>query len=255
MDVKTTSTNPSTLSKPTPSPNPPTSDKPSRILVKTTLPLLGIDVLAKPIISERLIIRPFAVSDFLAFHSLHIQPEPMALGFFGGCQPSSDLCKSFRQFTQVLRPWDSGLFFAILTRKPDGEEEDDYIGEFTLFAGDNWPVISFKFKKETWGNGYATEALNAFAQFWWSLPRATHHYRIKPDEMIKNTQIAPIDQPEALEILRAEIEPFNRASQRVLEKVGFEKYGEEDHENNIKSVKFRLLRPQSSIQSIRGEFK
>lgn len=73
--------------------------------------------------------------------------------------------------------------------------------------------------------------------------------------MVKNTQLPASYPSEALEILRAEIEPFNIASKRVLEKARFEKYGEEDHPNNIKSIKYRLLRPQPSVQSIREEFK
>lgn len=79
-----TSTNPSTLSNPTPSVNPPTSTQSSTIEVLTTQPLLGYEVVAKPITSERLLIRPFKLSDLFAYHSLLSQPEPKAFGIMGG---------------------------------------------------------------------------------------------------------------------------------------------------------------------------
>src|SRR3954471_22086583 len=73
-----TSTNPSTLSNPPPAVNPPTSTESSTIKVLTTQPLLEYEVVAKPITSERLLIRPFNISDFFAYHSLVSQPEPKA---------------------------------------------------------------------------------------------------------------------------------------------------------------------------------
>lgn len=258
MAAKYTSIIPSTLSNPAPLVNPPISTKPSTMKVLTTQPLLGIDVLSKPITSERLIIRTFVLSDFIDYHSLKSQPEPAALGYFGGTNPSANLNSSLTSFARTLTPWRSDLFYGIFLKRPDGQE-DNFIGQLNI-AGNNWPTISYRLKIEFWGKGYATEALKAFTHFWWNLPRVqTSHYGVDPDEVVKNTQIPLSHPPEALEILKASIEPFNIASKNVLEKAGFEEYGFEKYGENTKNIlepiKYRLPRPQSSVQSIREEFK
>lgn len=210
--------------------------------------------MAKPITSERLLIRPFKLSDLFAYHSLLSQPEPKAFGIMGGLNPSNDLDSSLSSFAQMLSAWEDGIFYAIFLKTRD-DKEDTFIGKLYIMGG-FWPHISYMLKKEFWGQGYGTEAVKAFSQFWWNLPRVQKtYYRANPEDVVKNTQIFSRDPDQALEILRATIEPANIASRKVLEKAGFEKYGGENVGMGIKYIKYRLLRPQHSIKSLRDLIK
>lgn len=74
-------------------------------------------------------------------------------------------------------------------------------------------------RKSTGAKAFATEFANAFLQFWWSLPRILTRIQVNP---------CSIDFPnasqEATELVYAWTTADNLASQRVMQKVGFESY-------------------------------
>ena len=55
----------------------------NEIFVQTTFPLIGVDKLYKPIISDHLIIRPVLLSDLEPFHALLSQPKVMPSAYIG----------------------------------------------------------------------------------------------------------------------------------------------------------------------------
>lgn len=191
MENPSPSVNPSSMENQPASVNPSTSAQPTPININTTQPLLAPSVYSKPLISERLIIRTYVLTDLLNFYTLNSQPEPNVLGRLNREEYySTDFNNTLKGFSQFLRPWGTGLYYGIFTKKPDGQE-DDYIGHISLLGNvpaytenTSWPSINYKLKKEYWGQGYATEAIKTFTSFWWSLPRVhTAHPRMDPSEM------------------------------------------------------------------------
>ncbi|KAI1281185.1 acetyltransferase domain-containing protein [Xylaria sp. FL0933] len=132
------------------------------------------------------------------------------------------------------------------------------------FSGMGWPEIGYKLAPAHWGRGYATEAMRAVLEAWWGLPRGTgtgegEEVVVKvlagtlgtasPTSMISKTTTETVKEPTSAsttttaadevegdrkegegsrverERVVAEIATYNKGSQRVLEKLGFEHFG------------------------------
>jgi RimJ/RimL family protein N-acetyltransferase len=248
----------STTKNQPPSVNPSSSSikfNPIDIETITTQPLMAPSVHSKPLISERLIIRTYTLTDFVNYHSLDSQPEPNILGQLNRdkyfLRTMNDSLKGFRHY---LQPGNTNLHYGIFTKKPDGEE-DEYIGSITIFTSykynGNWPNLSYKLKKEYWGKGYGTEAIKTWTSFWWSLPRVeTVYYGWDPSLTVwKDSQIHGSPR-RSFEVLRADIEPFNKTSLHLLQKVGFEIFKEDEH-----LISLQFVWKGVSTQPIRDEYK
>lgn len=93
------------------------------------------------------------------------------------------------------------------------EEKTDRGSVIGVIGSHHYPIMGYFFQSDKWGRGYATEALTAWLQAYWKLDREDC-----PDK----------DQEEYVE---ATTVLANVASQRVLEKCGFNKvkqYVEDD---------------------------
>lgn len=189
------------------------------ITVSTTLPYLE-DYKLGSIISDRLIIRPLLLSDLEAFRTLRSQPEAMAHS--GRGRPDADLNETLAKLQRLQAPYhNSHVYFGIFLKKSNGDE-GDLIGDGGVhkFVSDEtgWPEFGYKFKKEYWGCGYATEFAKAFLKFWGSLPHTEARIQIAPSSMDLQ------DIPKVVEQIYAWTTVDNIASQRVLHKVGFESF-------------------------------
>lgn len=181
----------------------------TRRLVEGELPL--------PILTDRLIIRSFRASDLETYHTLLTQPEAME---------EKNISPNLNYTQEILNihlpPYSSDVYLAILLKKSDGSE-GDLIGDggiYHLRTEGEWPSLSYRFKSKYWNKGYATEFASAFMQFWWSLPHEITSLQVRANSV--NLQQNSPSPKEVAERVYAEVKIDNEASQKVLEKAGFE---------------------------------
>ncbi|KAH9906019.1 acetyltransferase domain-containing protein [Xylariomycetidae sp. FL2044] len=193
-------------------------NSPHWVPVKTTSPLRPLPPNSKrePIKTERLLIRPLVLDDLSEFHALRTQPEAMTGTRLG--RPDRDIAESRSALDSFLpaNEQQSFLFgvFLMSTGALIGEG-----GVHTLESeGCGWPEIGYKFRREHWGNGYATEFLKGFIRAWWALPRTTVELRVHPAFKCKGGEVA--------QHVYANADVQNIASHKVLEKVGFVRFSE-----------------------------
>ncbi len=192
-------------------------EKDGFINVNTTLPVINNEL---PVIqTDRLIIRTPEYSDLYDYYSLRSQPEAMVDS--GRGKPDSDIYVTFNKLERLIKGEKNNVYFFILKKNPDGTE-GDLIGDGGVhnFKSDStgWPEFGYKFKKEFWGQGYATEFGKTFLKFWQSLPRKDVNITVAPSS---------IDYHDGLyvkERLTAYTRNENLASQNVLLKIGFEAF-------------------------------
>ncbi|KAI8962731.1 GNAT domain-containing protein [Daldinia sp. FL1419] len=213
----------------------------ARYEVETTLPFLEVQKWAKPTITERLILRPLCFKDLEGFHALFNEPEAMALAYVGGKKAQPDMIHNAELMIQLMRPWGGNtvLDFAVLLQTSDGEE-GDFIGMASITVRKNWPDLGYMLRKQYWGHGYATEAVNALLEFWWNLPRSRTTIHVTRDSLGRNEINALTIGNEKLlvERIMALAESRNKASQRVLKKAGFQQIGFRDD-----NILFRKIFP------------
>lgn len=192
----------------------PNSDETLTIKVSTTLPVIEGNV-PSSIISDRIILRRLVLSDLEAHHSLRGQPEAMAHSRRG--KPDANLDETLAHLKRM-----SDTYFGIFLKNSDGTE-GELIGDGGVhkFVSEKtgWPEFGYKFKKEYWGQGYATEFANAFMGFWLNLPRIDTHIVVASSSVIICE-----DTSHVVELVCAWTTEDNLASQNVLKKVGFKSF-------------------------------
>ena len=114
--------------------------------------------------TQRLTLRPITLNDLNEIHRLHILPETDEFNALG-------IPKDLDETKGVITPWVtannqkevSNYTFAILHQKTGG-----FMGLFGLRLGAKKykrAEIWYKFHKDEWGNGYATEAVKAVLNY------------------------------------------------------------------------------------------
>jgi RimJ/RimL family protein N-acetyltransferase len=212
------------------------------------MPLLEVDKWSTPIISSRLILRPFLLKDLGEYLTILSEPEVATLAYKGGEPPSYDLRFNLESFITKLRPWATSRLNYGIFMKISEDKEGKLLGECTLNTGVQWPELSYMFKKEYWGQGYGTEAVKAFMEFWWSLPRHVAKLSVHPGTVVKSreksfTYSSDASTLRAKELVLALIEKGNEASKNVLIKAGFEHIEEMDEKELLY---FRKIIPHNS---------
>ncbi|KAI1371180.1 acyl-CoA N-acyltransferase [Hypoxylon crocopeplum] len=188
--------------------------------VRTTFPCVPLppNLYREPIRTERLVIRPMRDDDLQAYHALRSQPEAMTGTSLG--RPDRDIDESRSAMRAFLPPSDKRRFLFGAFLASTGE----LIGEggvHTLSSSScGWPEIGYKFRKEFWGQGYATEFLRGFLQAWWALPRCHTELQVLPSSIRKPSGT------EATELIYASADVHNVGSRKVLEKLGFFQFSE-----------------------------
>ena len=193
---------------------------PHFIPVKTTLPLCPLnDPRSRvAIFTARLLLRPILLSDLAAPHALRSQPEVMANNPQG--RPDRDIDETRSRFAAFLPPQNEMTYnVAVCLRDAPGSEMIGVGGCYRINSGVyGWPVIGYMFRREMWGQGIATEFLEAWLAMWRELPRVEREVLAHPASVV-------IDETgRAQEVVTAFVVDENAASRRVLEKCGFEKF-------------------------------
>ncbi|EXF78756.1 acetyltransferase [Colletotrichum fioriniae PJ7] len=207
------------------------------ITVNTTLPTLPLPPLAtrKPVLTERLILKPVSQDDLPALHAMRSQPEVMRWAVAG--RPDADLGETQAWLDHNLPPNDAHNYnFTICLRSTGqfvGLGGVKRIGPSSpgLPGGElGWPEIGYLFCKEAWGKGYATEFLRGFVGAWWSLPRSAAPALRVEKSVVGETRLfqgaeeqVGSESQVVGEILTAVTELDNLPSQKVLDKTGFRK--------------------------------
>ncbi|KAI4869916.1 acyl-CoA N-acyltransferase [Hypoxylon rubiginosum] len=186
--------------------------------VETTIPRVPLPPNSErePIRTERLVIRPMREDDLLAYHGLRSQPEAMT-GTMRG-RPDRDVDESRAALRDFLSPNDEKTFlFGVFLASTD-----EFIGEGGVHTLESstcgWPEIGYKFRKEFWGRGYATEFLGALLEAWWRLPRSNTRAHVASSSIPKGG--------DTTEQVTAIADVQNIGSRKVLEKLGFIRFVE-----------------------------
>ncbi|KAI1440335.1 acyl-CoA N-acyltransferase [Annulohypoxylon stygium] len=195
----------------------------SWVLVKTLSPKVPLPPNSQRelIRTKRLVIRPMREDDLQAYHELRSQPEAM-MGTSRGT-PDQNIEESQLAMLDFLSPEDKCKFLFGVFLESTGE----LIGEGgvhnlrSFLCG--WPEIGYKFKREFWGQGFATEFLEAFLDAWWKLPKWETERRVCPSSLHNMKGPQPIRVGEQV---CAYAEENNIGSRRVLEKVGFRQFSQ-----------------------------
>ena len=107
--------------------------------------------------------------------------------------------------------------YAILD-KSIPESQEQVIGYISINTVDPCPEIGYSLLPESWGKGFATEALDLLLKMWWSLPRRSiEESGAEEGDVEKVFALSHID---------------NIGSYRVLEKCGFKKEKEVRYEDD-----------------------
>ncbi|KAI3322154.1 acyl-CoA N-acyltransferase [Xylariaceae sp. AK1471] len=213
------------------------------IPVRTTLPRKPLPPISEraTIQTKRLLMRPLTQDDLEAYHSLRTQHAFMAESTLG--IPDSSIAETQAALDSHINTLGSHFWFGIFIADT-GELIGDG-GIHTVYTGSmGWPEIGYKLHQPHWGRGYATESMSAVLKAWWQLPREEVEISIHPDtfekkkegedgarlpqsvdreggEEEKEKKAAPMMSQERVV---ANIATYNTASQRVLEKLGFEHF-------------------------------
>lgn len=191
------------------------------ITVSTTLPSVE-DNMVQSIETKRLIIRPLLYPmDLEAYRSIRSQFEAMTSSGTG--LPDATMKQTEAKLKRLQPPYhDSHVYFGIFLKNSDATE-GELIGDGGVHkltkTETGWPEFGYKFKKEYWGLGYATEFAKAFMQYWWNdLARNPRQMSIASSSVdYRNTL-------EATELVCAWTKKRNEKSERVLEKIGFQRF-------------------------------
>jgi len=161
-----------------------------------------------------LIIRALVPEDLQSFHVLRTQPEIMANNPQG--RIDKDLQETKPKLDLYLPPNDKATFNFAICLKQTGEMIGNG-GCYRLSSAFGWPTIGYMLHKEFWGQGLTTEFLRAWLDMWCKLPRAETEAEVDP------RTIPDGDGPVPEQIVTWTVAD-NLASQRVLEKGGFEHF-------------------------------
>ncbi|KAJ5902820.1 N-acetyltransferase GNAT family [Penicillium taxi] len=165
---------------------------------------------APSIESSRLILRPATDADMPALFAVRCRPEVAVTNF-----PK----EPFLSLEQTRKWWAAKVFTKpaayigrsfgfVIVDKAIPVTEEQVIGYVCIHVVEPSPEIGYSLLPESWGKGFATEALRMLLKMWWDLPR-----RSSGDD-------------DRVEKIYASFYKTNPASQAVLAKCGFENVDE-----------------------------
>lgn len=210
------------------------------------LPVLPLPSQTPPISTGRLVLLPFKAEDFTVLRKLRTNPEVMKWTHQGRIDLTEDETRAWmnnyiydndeqkrnnynfvvwrREFAQSGEPLKGGF---------SGSETEglSFIGVLGVisFSNPHGTEVGYLFLPESWGKGYATEALNGFINAWLKLPL---------QESTGNSR----DQGS----LFAVTNKANTGSPKVLSKCGWSTIGEDTETiqgSQVEILKWILKRP------------
>lgn len=197
------------------------------VSVRTTLPTLPQNLSRPQVTTPRLVLRPFTHSDLDALYTLRQQPEVMKWTTAG--RVDADREETASKLALFLPPNDTKTFNCAICLKDTGE----LIGQGGVHAFEQpaddaaagpqlgWPEVGYMIREEHWGKGIATEFLAAFVDMWTGLPREGTVGRRVTASSVGGAGGAATAVDEQLV---AVIDGTNGASQKILERCGFESF-------------------------------
>lgn len=215
------------------------------VTVHSSTPHLPSSASRPPVTTLRLLIRPLQASDLAGLHKLRTQPDVMRWSVAGRTDFDTD--ETAQKLACFLPPKDNQAFNCAICWKETG----DFIGIGGMYqlnrvdldldldvngsgppdeGGFGWPELGYMFLKEYWGMGLATEFLKAFLQMWQGLERTPVEMRVNRLSLVDDSVVTDdgggSDTAAVKERLVAVVDAANGASQRILEKCGFDKFAE-----------------------------
>ncbi|TRX88761.1 hypothetical protein FHL15_010331 [Xylaria flabelliformis] len=212
-------------------PEPPQAPLPlsEKVKVKTTWPIIPPSADRTPIRTERLLLRPLTAADAEEVYGLRNQPEVMIWTMVG--LPDKNVDETHVFLKRFLPPNDLLTYHTAIVYMGDAGENEDAKGVIIGTGGAHrirpetgWPECGYLFRKEYWSKGLATEFMQAFTKFWWSLPRKEIELEVDAASVKERLESNAGGVVEVPEILMAKISRINTGSRRVLEKNGFKEY-------------------------------
>ena len=171
--------------------------------MKTTRPIFP--VCPAPFTTDRLLLRPYSPSDAEDMFILRSQPQVMQ--WTSSKVPDADIEKTREWMAPALPPLNGDTFrFAIEERSSPGRVIGAIGSRFS-----EPPECGYMLQMGMWGKGYGTEALRAWLDVYWALPRKT----------VTIEDVGGVELGTEAESLLAETELANAGSRRVLLKCGF----------------------------------
>lgn len=222
----------------------------SPVRVRTTRPVLPNEILT--ITTPRLILRPLQASDLAVYHEIRTSTAVMKHSQLR--KPDPDLAFTKTKLDPSLLPQSraAGTETYLL-----GVEERSHpgilIGDMGCHdASPGKEELGYMFLERFWGKGYATEALQAYLNHYWSLERWEYDVDDKGsidgrEEKSEEQQQQRIRE-EVLrpEVVRAIVEVENEGSIKVLRKCGFNETRRFLHENGAWRVELEIERPAAT---------
>lgn len=206
-------------------------------------------------LTSRLLIRPLVASDLDGFHLLASNHEVMKWTVAGRAHTNHE--ETREKLNQFLPPNDLKTFNCAICLRETGEfvgiggvhqfsqvvEEKAGLGsEPNPQHGYGWAELGYLMRQEYWGKGLATEFVMAFLGMWEQLPRESVEVEVKIKSVVEGggeCGDGASASASAKEALIAIVDRTNVASQRILQKCGFERFDdftEKDGKGPGKSV-------------------
>ncbi|KAL6720824.1 hypothetical protein ACLMJK_002749 [Lecanora helva] len=164
--------------------------------------------------TERLILRPMRLSDADAVYAIRSDPK-----VFYWTTP--DNREKSDEWLRARLASEKTIAHTVFLRNPSSEE-DQIIGSL---GAHTIPEIGYTFRPSAWGKGYATEAMKAWIQWYWSKFPNGH----------------PLLGAEENQYLTARTGPGGDSSRNVLRKCGFKWFAEEELKEEEVSEKEKSL--------------
>ncbi|OAA79303.1 Acyl-CoA N-acyltransferase [Akanthomyces lecanii RCEF 1005] len=184
------------------------------VAVKSTLPVVPFPPSEQriAILTERLVLRPYQESDLQPIYELNSDLEVAQWMSTGIPHADIEATKKFLEpmLQNVLERQDFVICLAS-TGQVIGTG-----GNHRRSGALGWPEVGYSLKKEFWGQGYGTEFLQGFLQWWWTLPRAELDLKVDKTTIADGQADGLV--PECMVAITIEA---NKASRGVMAKCGF----------------------------------
>ncbi|KAK0669344.1 GNAT domain-containing protein [Cercophora samala] len=197
----------------------PKPDKSTFVRVKTTLPKRPFPLNAerKAVFTERLIIRPLSKDDLPALHELRTQPEVMVWTYLGVVD--RDIGETWQKLEPFVEGNEKDNYNCAICLRAEGGRMIGIGGFHNAMWSFGWPEIGYMFRKEYWGKGFGKEFMRGWNGIWEGLERGEVELEVDGRTVVGDGEGGMVK-----EVVIAVTAEGNKASQRVLERSGFERF-------------------------------
>nr|CDP22703.1 Putative protein of unknown function [Podospora anserina S mat+] len=200
----------------------PKPDKSTFVRVKTTLPKRPFPLNAerKAVYTERLIIRPLSKTDLPALHELRTQPEVMVWTYLGVVD--KDIGETWQRLEKFVEGNERENYNCAICLREEGGKMIGIGGFHDAMWSFGWPEIGYMFRREYWGRGFGKEFMKGWEGIWGGLERGVVELMVDPRSVV--VVEGEGERGVVEEVVIAVTAEGNKASQRILEGSGFERF-------------------------------